>query len=97
MPAKIVGGLLGVHVARHCLDTVATVPESREPLSPRLKKLFVQRDEFGLTNDELRDLAEYMLRRDVTSLRELTDDQLDRMNDALEATHLVLELLAARG
>lgn len=66
-------------------------------ISPKLKKLFVYRGSFGLTNDDLRDLAEMVLRRDVTSLSDLDDEQISRMLDGFEIATLVLHLLLERG
>jgi hypothetical protein len=61
------------------------------------RKMFVFRDGFGLTNDDLRDLAEQILRRDITSLKDLSDADLGRMLDGFELATLLVHLLAERG
>jgi hypothetical protein len=60
------------------------------------RKMFVYRDAFGLDNDDLRDLAEQILRRDISSLKELDDADLGRMLDALEGATLIQALLLQR-
>lgn len=66
-------------------------------IPPKLRKLFAVRDSYGLTNDDLRDIAEVICRRDVPTLKALDDAQLTRMLDALEAASLVLHLWLDRG
>ena len=58
--------------------------------------MHVYRASFGLTLDELRDLAEVILRRDVVSLKTLEDAEVNRMLDALEGATLVQALLLQR-
>jgi hypothetical protein len=60
------------------------------------RKMFVYRDAFGLDNDDLRDLAEQILRRDIASLKDLSDADLGRMLDALEGATLIQALLLQR-
>jgi hypothetical protein len=62
----------------------------------RRRKMFQLRDELGLDNDDLTALAEVLLRRDVSSLRGLTDEQVGRMLDALEGAEKIMFLLASK-
>jgi hypothetical protein len=62
----------------------------------RRRKMFQLRDELGLDNDDLTALAEVLLRRDVSSLRGLTDEQVGRMLDALEGAEKVIFLKASK-
>lgn len=65
------------------------------PEKRRLKLMKIQR-EIGLTRDERMELASYILRRDITTWKTLTDDQRWRLLDALEGYELVTWMLAAR-
>lgn len=58
--------------------------------------MHVLRDRIGLTVNELRELAEQILHRDVESLRTLTDEDVKRMLDALEGAALVMWTLSTR-
>lgn len=60
------------------------------------RKLFVVADEVGLYRDERIALAEYLLRRDVKTWKDLTEDQVRRLLDAFDGWHLINELLAQR-
>lgn len=62
----------------------------------RRRKMFVYRDAFGLRNEDLVELAEQILRRDIDTVKALTDDEVGRMLDALEGATLVLHLLRER-
>jgi hypothetical protein len=66
------------------------------PQSPRRKKLFAVADSIGLRRDERIELAQYLLRRDVESWGQLTEEQVARMLDALEGYELVTALLELR-
>jgi hypothetical protein len=70
--------------------------ESDGPQSPQLRKLFLLASEIGLTHDERMDLACYLLRRDITSWKQLDNAQILRLLDALEGWHLIEELCAQR-
>ena len=54
------------------------------------------KDHLGLTDEELHELAEVILRRDSLSLRTLDDAQVCRLLDALEGAEKVIFLLASR-
>jgi hypothetical protein len=66
-----------------------------DPASRR-RKLFVRCEEVGLNRDERIELACYLLRRDITSFKQLDDHQVCRMLDALEGYELIDQLLAMR-
>ncbi len=51
----------------------------------------------GVSHDEIRDLAEQLLKRDVPTLRMVTDREARRLVDAFEGWHLVDELRRQRG
>ena len=50
----------------------------------RRKKLFVMAAQLGLLRDERIELASMILRRDMTSWKDLTDEQVIRLLDAME-------------
>lgn len=50
----------------------------------------------GLTRDERIDLAQYLLRRDITSWTQLDEDQVLRLLDAIEGFELIVHLLSSR-
>lgn len=52
--------------------------------------------EIGLTREERIELAEYLLRRDITTWSTLDDDQVSRLLDAFDGFHLIVEMLAQR-
>lgn len=64
--------------------------------SPQRRKLHVLADEIGLVRDERIEIAQYLLRRDITSWSQLDEAQVARMLDALEGFGLVVEQLAQR-
>jgi hypothetical protein len=59
--------------------------------SPQRKKLYLLCDELDLNRVERLEIARYLLRRDVTSFKNLDDTQVLRMLDALEGFQLVVE------
>jgi hypothetical protein len=65
-------------------------------LQARRRKLFLLAAKFDLTRDERIELAQYLLRRDITSWKQLSDAQVCRLLDALEGTELVLQLISMR-
>lgn len=64
--------------------------------SPQQRKLFLLADELGLGRAERLELASYMLRRTITSWRQLDDVQVARMLDALEGYQLIRDLMSMR-
>jgi hypothetical protein len=68
----------------------------RIPQSARRRKLHVYADQIGLTTEERIEIAQLMLRRDITSWKDLDDEQVDRMLDALEGFLLLTYQLSLR-
>lgn len=67
------------------------------PQSPRQRKLFLLlKNEIGLTDDERIELAQFLLRRDVTSYKQLDDEQVGRLLDAAEGYQLITALKEMR-
>lgn len=64
--------------------------------SPLERKLFLMADEIGLNRDERVELAQYLLRRDITSWKNLDAEQVLRLADALEGYQLISALLGLR-
>lgn len=62
----------------------------------RLRKAFYYCDLYELTREDRISLAEMVLRRDVSSWKDLDGDQLLRMLDCLEGYGLIVALLAQR-
>lgn len=62
----------------------------------RRRKLFSVCQALELTKDERIELACYLLRRDIQSYADLSDEQVLRLLDAFEGHHLINELLAQR-
>jgi hypothetical protein len=62
----------------------------------RRRKLFLVAKEIGLTRDERLEMSCYLLRRDVTTWKTLSDEQVCRLLDAFEGHHLVTSLLQMR-
>jgi hypothetical protein len=65
--------------------------------SKERRKLFVWADQYRFDHHDRLTFAEYLLRRDVTTWKTLTDDEVLRLLDAFEGGHLLLELLVQRG
>lgn len=59
-------------------------------LEARRRKLWVLADELELTRDERMEITRALLWRDITSWKQLSEDQVNRLLDALEGAHLVL-------
>lgn len=66
------------------------------PAVKKLKKIFQRCDEIGLDRDDRMELAQYLLRRDIVSFKDLSEAQMDRLLDALEGYELILHLVALR-
>jgi hypothetical protein len=62
----------------------------------RRRLLFVRAAAFDMTREERIELAEYVLRRDISSWKDLTDQQVCRMLDVLEGAALVIHMLGQR-
>lgn len=62
----------------------------------RRRKLFGYADTFGLERDDRIALAETLLRRDITSWRDLNREQINRLLDAFEGAALIMHLLSTR-
>jgi hypothetical protein len=76
----------------------AYVTGSNFPRIPgeRRRKLHVYADQIGMSTAERIELAEMLLRRDITSWKQLDDAQVDRMLDAMEGFLLVSYQLSLR-
>lgn len=61
--------------------------------SDRFRKVMAAADDCFLTRDDRIDLAEYLLRRDIRSWSDLTEDQLLRLLDAFEGHRLINQLI----
>lgn len=61
--------------------------------SDRFRKAHAAADEFGLTREDRLDLAEYLLRRDVRSWKDLTEAQLGRLLDAFDGCGYINTLI----
>ena len=80
-----------------CWATLGAVPaESPGTAEARRRKLFVLARSLDLTHEERLELASTILWRDVLSWRDLDDDQVLRMLDALEGAEKVLALYRMR-
>lgn len=66
------------------------------PQDARRRKLMMLVAEIGLTRDERIDLSQMILRRDITSWKDLDDTQVTRMLEALEGYLLVSALFLQR-
>lgn len=64
--------------------------------SAQRRKLYQRCKEIGLTRDERLHLAEYLLRRDISSFDQLDELQVCRLLDAIEGKELIDELEAQR-
>lgn len=64
--------------------------------TPQRKKLYLLVSELGLNRIERLEIAEYLLRRDVSSFDSLDEDEVLRMLDALNGALLVLEQFRQR-
>ncbi len=62
----------------------------------RRRKLFLCAHGCGLTRQERIDLAEYLLRRDVSSWKSLTEAEVGRLLDAFEGHALIAFLLSEK-
>ena len=72
------------------------MPDPGSPENRRIKMMALARH-IGLTRDERMELARYALRRDISSWKDLTDEQVNRMLDQLEGFELISYLLEIRG
>lgn len=70
--------------------------QNRESQTAAKRKLFVWAKHFKLSDDDRIEFAQYLLRRDITSWKQLDEDQVYRLLDAFEGHHL-LSVLAEQG
>lgn len=74
-----------------------TIAAMTQPPPDRRRKLFLKAmkyaDTYGLNRDDRIELARVLLWRDVTSWKNLTEDQLLRILDSLEGYLLVTHLI----
>lgn len=75
---------------------VTTQREVADSATARKRKLMMVARELGLTREERMEFACYMLRRDITTWRTLSDEQVWRLLDGLEGGELLIELLRQR-
>lgn len=75
--------------------TVKTV-DPDIPQARRRKLYMVCKNELGLTDAERLELACYLLRRDISSFKDLDDAQVLRLLDAAEGYQLIDQLYAQR-
>lgn len=61
--------------------------------SERFRKAMAAADDCFLTREDRIDLAEYLLRRDIRSWKELTEAQLLRILDAFEGHRLINQMI----
>jgi hypothetical protein len=64
--------------------------------TPQWRKLMSLASALRMTRDERIEFAQFLLRRDITSWKQLNDEQVIRLLDAFEGHHLLNELLAQR-
>lgn len=64
--------------------------------TPQWRKLMACAGALEMTRDERIEFAQFALRRDITSWKQLTDDQVLRLLDHFEGHHLLNELIAQR-
>lgn len=62
----------------------------------RRRKLYMEAKRIGLSRDDRIELAQVILRRDITSWKDLDDDQAIRMLDAIEGFALINWMLVGR-
>lgn len=67
-----------------------------EPQSAKRRKAYASAKELTMTREERHAFATYLLRRDITSWRQLSETQIERILDALEGIELFLELMRQR-
>lgn len=64
--------------------------------TPQWRKLMASAAALRMTREERIDFAQFALRRDITSWKQLTDAQVERLLDHFEGHHLLNELLSQR-
>lgn len=65
---------------------------AREPQSNKRVKAYTLAKELGLDRDDRIEMAKVLLWRDITSWKQLSDSQMERILDALEGYLLVTHL-----
>ena len=71
--------------------------EQADPRTVKFRKVMHYVDLYRMSRDERLGLAEYVLRRDVASFKDLTEPQLERLLNAFEGHALIQHLLNSRG
>lgn len=67
------------------------------PMTPRQRRyIMAQAREIGLSRGERLELAEFLLRRDLATMKYLTHDEAAKLIDALNGYRLVSHILANR-
>lgn len=59
------------------------------------RKAYLLAKELGLTDADRMELAQYILRRDVTTWKGLDEEQLERLLDAMSGFQLICHLLTS--
>lgn len=77
-------------------NQVDTITEEDKTINRRRKAYAMAKTDLGLTDEERHALASYMLRRDITSWKQLSDSQMTRLLDAMEGAILILSLYQQR-
>lgn len=67
-----------------------------EPVVIKRRKAMHYCTLYGLTRQDRLDLAEMLLRRDISTWKDLDDDDMTRLLDALEGFGLVSHLMQTR-
>jgi hypothetical protein len=62
----------------------------------RRRKLMMTAREWGLSREERMEIASYHLRRDITTWKTLSDEQVTRLLDGFELAELLIELRRQR-
>jgi hypothetical protein len=71
--------------------------EDTEGPEARRRKLYMTARDIGLSRDQRLELAEYVLRRDIATWKNLSDEQVTVLLNGLECYLLVTFLLARDG
>lgn len=64
--------------------------------SPEFLALMAKATELKMTRDERIEFAQFFLKRDITTWKQLSDEQVRRMLDAFNGFELLLEVIHQR-